>query len=231
MYLSTDDEGDGNPSLRERARNVAKESAVQQAELAQARRLAHRRMERHEVLEIERAFAVLDNVQEGDLRPVKNNRSKTKPQLNPSHNPYIDNEADEARQSDSDLAEEESFDSGTSLSDSDATMGGLANLDILSYTTDNEALVYGSDESISTQEFPTLYENYSASRQLMEAQIQREQKEKAGSSRYSSDDSNQHTDSASGDEDTEDDSDQQVYSTDSDSETDMEFEASFSGVL
>jgi len=185
------------------------------------------------VLEIERAFAVLDNVCEGDKRLQMINRSKSKSQLNPSQNPFIDNEATEARESDSDLADEESFDCETSLSDSDATMGGLTSLETGSNNPDSEGRANGSDLSISTQELPTLYDNYSASRAMMEAQIQKEQfaKDRYQFCSNSSDDTNQDSSSNSSD-----DSSQHSYSSSStssngDSKTDMELEASFSSVV
>jgi len=238
MYLSTDDEGDGQPRPPKKARDVNKEAALQAAELARAKRVAHRQMDRVDVMEIERAFAVLDNVREGDLNLQKFNRSKSKPRLDPSLNPYIDDEAAEARQSDSDMADEESLDSAPSSSGSDGTMEGLANLEISHRSTDSKSLADKSDLSISTQDFPTLYENYCASREQMEAQIQQEEKEKARlhSSSGVSDDRNHQSFSSHSNDDSESDRESSSgvnsfsSSSNDDSESDTELQASFSSV-
>jgi len=226
MYLSTDDEGDDGLFIHQKkARDEDKEAA----ELAQAKRAARRQMERQEIMEIERQFAVLDNIRVGDPRlQKKNNRLKSKSHLDPSDNPYINYEAAEARDSDSDLADEESFASETSSLYSDVSLGGQDKAEMCSPTTKNEFPssktfpADGSDLSEPEDEFPTLYENYCASRQVVEAQIQQELKEQVG---------NQSSSSSSSISSYHNDQNMRSSSIDDGSETDMEVEASFSSVF
>jgi len=240
MYLSTDDEGDdGHPSHQRTVRDEENDAA----ELARAKRAARRQMERVEIMEIERAFAALDNIRVDDTRLRKSKRAKSKPWLDPSNNRYIDNEAVEAGQSDSDLSvdsdsttsrsdgtmeglkskqwpgnlgDELSADSGSTTSRSDGTMKGLENLEVHTQLSDN----VGMDDRSNSEpdDFPTLYDNYCASRQLLEAQIQKERKLTArydSSSSISSECSDQHCDS---------------LNSDNENDTDTEVEASFSSV-
>lgn len=227
-YLSTDDEEDEDSSFHpKKARNGCKKDAQQQAELAQAKRVAHRRMERQEIMEIERAFAALDNVREGAGHLRESRYSKSKSQLNPLQNPFIENEAAEVRDSDSDLADEESFDSLISSSQPDTSTEEEEDLMPSPPISQNQSISSGFDQ----EDCPILYENYSASRKQMEAQIQQEQMlskgHQSGSDSTSSNGSYQHSDSASAS-----DTDEFSYSNISgnDSETSMELEASFSSV-
>jgi len=114
------------------------------------------------------------------------------------------------------LGDELSADSDSTTSRSDGTMKGLENLQVHTQLSDNVGM---DDGSISEpDDFPTLYDNYCASRQLLEAQIQKELKVTArydSSSSISSEGSDQHCDSSS---------------SDNENDTDTEVEASFSSV-
>lgn len=176
-YLSTDDEGDEDSLLPKVARKRSKKQALEQEELALAKRVAKCRIERHEIMEIERAFAVLDNVQEGKSYRQRNRHSKSKPQLNPRQNPFIQNEAVEVGDSDSDLANEESFDTlNVSGQSNTSSASGDNETDSKLSPPISQKQSTSSDSDLSdSEDWPTLYENYCASRELMEAQIQREQ--------------------------------------------------------
>lgn len=231
-YLSTDDEEDVVLMHPKKACKGSKKEALQLAELSQAKRVAQRRMERQEIMEIERAFAVLDNVQERAVPPLrKNHYSRSNPQLNPRHNPFIENEAVEVGESDSDLADEESFDTLRSRSDADTAMDEEEDSKPSPPISQNQSLAAESDLS-DVDDWPTLYENYSASRQLMEAQIQKEQMETNGYHSGSESTRSNDTDIQSGSDSTSSDSDQYSHSNTSDdgSDTSMEVEASFSSV-
>jgi len=215
MYLSTDDEGDGHPFHKKKARNIDKE----EAELAQAKEVAHQRMKRHEVMEIERTFAVLDNVREGETFQLKNKRpQQPKCGLNPALNPYIENEAAEAKESDSDLADEESFESATFSVDSDMSTVETEEKFHQCLKSDHSPPLSDHSDTAGQSDSSILYENYCASRELVEAQIQKEQKQtfRYQSSNSSSINTNHHTHSTS---------------SDSASDSGMELEASFSSVF
>ena len=217
MYLSTDDEGDEDSFHKKKARK-GDWDAIQEAELAQAKRVAGRRMERHENMEIERAFAVLDNVREGEAHVRRSRYSKPRSHLNPLHNPFIENEAVEVADSDSDLAEDESFDTlnlsraGTSTDEENDSKPSPP-------ISQKQSVGSGSDLS-DIDDWPTLYENYTASRTMMEAQIQQEQKQAKSS--QSSNDSISSMSSSSDDQFSD------CSTSDNDVESSMELEASFS---
>jgi len=219
-YLSTDDEGDGSPLHRNKARNMAEEAAHQQAELARAKRMAHRQIEYQKDMEIERAFAVLDNVREGEtrLQRQKNKPAKSKSQLKPSDNCFIDDEAAEAGESDSDMGDEESFNSENLFTQSDiSTSVEEEQMPEIFSGSSHVPTLNCQSEACGQGNHPTMYEDYSASRELTEAQIQQEQKEKMRHEFCNS--SSDDCCSAS------------IDDSDDASETDTELEASFSSVV
>lgn len=192
MYLSTDDEGeDGGP--KRSAAQMAKEEALHRSQLARARKLAQRRMDRHEEREIERAFAVLDNVPEKESSPLFGSRKKSKPELGPALNPYIDHEALEVGDSDSNLADVDG-DNDTFIA-SDSSPITVSNIEITREDDDGgcgrkrkqkpsqrgrsrrcqeEKVAFESEEESdggSRQEGATMYEDFVASREAVEAQI------------------------------------------------------------
>jgi len=177
MYLSTDDEGDG--SRRNRKKSGAKASTNKQLaiELERAKQVAFRRMERHQAMEMERAFAVLDNVPERESAALRGQWKKAKSPLDAAHNPFIDNEAVEAGESDSDMEEanskmqeEDSFTGEGSPSVSDS----VSIVDSLSQAMSLPSVGGMSDEASDDSEDCTMYDDFIASRDVVRAQIQAE---------------------------------------------------------
>jgi hypothetical protein len=171
------------------------EEVVQRAELNRARKLAHQRMVRYEAQERARAFAVLDNVSEGELPSWRGRRNNTRSKLDPALNPHIDHEAVEAGDSDSDLQQD-----NDSFIRSDSSFISDSNIENESLGAEEESGKNGnqraptnvhhgqlksvefewedrSDGSSSDQEC-TMYEDFAASREVIEAQIDADEKKR-----------------------------------------------------
>ena len=203
IYLSTDDEG-GDGSLQHTKRSavqMAKEEALIRAQLARAKKLAQKRMDRHEERESERVFAVLDNVSEREAAQLHGSRRTSQPKFDPALNPYIDHEALEVGDSDSDLAhDDDDKDNDTFIASESSTITVSTAVDT-NNKIDREcrrnrkqnarqgwsrpchevtvAFNYEEDsDDGSSQEGGTLYEDFVASREAVEAQIDAAMKRK-----------------------------------------------------
>ncbi len=165
----------------------SEDEAQVRAELNRARRIAYQRMDRHEAHEQDRAFAVLDNVSERECPSWREVGKMKRAKLDPSLNPHIDFEAVEVGDSDSDLQHDDrdSFiaSDGSIISDShtenrsppkeNKTVG--ANPDSLQRVE----LEWEEHSSGATGEPEcTLYEEFVASRKVVEAQIAAEERKR-----------------------------------------------------
>ena len=72
-------------------------------ELAKARRVASIHIDKHEKNESERVFSLLDNISEANAPSFYHDCSRKKSNLNPSHNQFIDFEAEEVGDDDSNI--------------------------------------------------------------------------------------------------------------------------------
>lgn len=106
-YLATDDEGDDFPGCCKDclvAQQQEKDNdARQRVALAKAREVASRRIEKHERNESDRVFSLLDNISEANAHSFYQHLGRKKRNLSPSHNPFIDFEAVEVGDDDSDI--------------------------------------------------------------------------------------------------------------------------------
>ena len=145
-------------------------------------------MDRHEALLRARAFATLDNVTERESPNWMEMKKNSGLPLDPALNPHIDHEAVEAGDSDSDLAQD----------DNDSFIASDSSLVTVS-TTDNgsrgeekgKSRVTGREETAaccewdydgtsdhSSQEGETLYDDFVASRKVIEAQIDADERKR-----------------------------------------------------
>lgn len=109
-YLATDDEGDDDAVSSHRSLSQRRETeAIQRAELARARKLVSRRVNEHELKETSRVFSMLDNVSEKEPCSFGYglHGRERRAGLDPSRNQFIDNEAIEVGDDDSDIAADE----------------------------------------------------------------------------------------------------------------------------
>jgi len=182
-YLSTDDEGTGTPLTKAQSQAQRdKQEAVQRAELARARQVAHKRIGQHEQNQTKRAFAVLDNVSERESPSWKSRSRRVGTRFDPALNPHIDNEAAEAGDSDSDLLGDDSLSASSEeeednrpeknrphlhldIKDSDSTDPSVPTRRIAHLLGKNSSANSDSDNE------DTMYEDFSASREAVQAQI------------------------------------------------------------
>lgn len=103
--MATDDEEEGSPQTTVRTHFDRKKiDAQRKAQLARARVLAQKRMDEHELNESARVLSVLDNVSEKESPTAAQYCNKwERSGLKPSSNPFIDDEAIEVGDDDSDL--------------------------------------------------------------------------------------------------------------------------------
>ena len=104
-YLATDDEEEGSPQKTVCTHSHRKKiDAQRRAQLARARNLAQKRMDKHELNDTARVLSVLENVSEKEsLTAAQYCSNWNHSDLKPSCNLFIDNEAIEVGDDDSDL--------------------------------------------------------------------------------------------------------------------------------
>lgn len=103
--MATDDEEEGSPHTTVCTHSHRKKiDAQRRAQLARARALAQKRMDKHELNETARVLSVLENVSEKESPTAAQYCSNwNKSDLKPSCNPFIEDEAIEVGDDDSDL--------------------------------------------------------------------------------------------------------------------------------
>jgi len=172
------------------------DEALHRAELNRARKLAQQRINQQEARERARAFAVLDNVSERESFSCPERRKKRRSKLlDPALNPHIDHEAVEAGDSDSDVQRE-----NDSFIASDSSINTDNNIENRRRGVEDESGSHGnqhapinegdgppksvqfkreenSDASSSDQEC-VMYEEFAASREVVEAQIVAEERKR-----------------------------------------------------
>ena len=104
-YLATDDEEEGSPQRTACTHSHRKKiDAQRKAQLAHARALAQQRMDKYELNEEARVLSVLNNVSEKESPTAAEYCNKwDRSGLKPSSNPFIEDEAIEVGDDDSDL--------------------------------------------------------------------------------------------------------------------------------
>jgi len=119
--LATDDEEEGSPQTTVCTHSHRKKiDAQRKAQLARARILAQKRMDKHELNEEARILSVLDNVSEKESPAAAQYCYKwERSGLKPSSNPYIEDEAIEVGDDDSDLNTSASSGDDSFINDSD----------------------------------------------------------------------------------------------------------------
>lgn len=181
-YLSTDDEGNSTPSAKGRSKGQrAREEAALRAELARARQLAHERIGRDEQNRAKRDFALLDNVSEKESPSWQKRSRASGPHLDPALNPHIDHEAIEVGDSDSDLLHD---DSSTTYSEEDSPAVKQPSLGKNcgqrarpARETMHRLEKYVGEDSDDDKDC-TMYDDLTASRKVLEAQILAEERAK-----------------------------------------------------
>ena len=170
------------------------EEAQQRAELNRARKLAQQRMDRHEAHERARAFAVLDNVSERESPSWREMKTTSRSKFDPALNPHIDHEAVEAGDSDSDVQRDnDSFiasdssvttvstvENGSCGEEKKGGSGGIQHTHhgILGQEKATEFAQEDGSDDRSEEADDTLYDDFAASREVVEAQIDADEKKR-----------------------------------------------------